>query len=560
MSKYALRVMISFVWSCMVVLIVPGISMALSIGATVINMQPPTVCGIISYTLTFEQGEFFTVVVSNPSGPAEVQSSLSNVSGFSEVKTATSYPATFTFTVPSDGVFTISVRVLTPAVSATVEITAAESAPLDNANADAVSNTVASASRGQTAVIMGNVMSRTATVSLGAQPQEHQGIDLASSLSRSPLFQRGERQEAREISIQELAQFATFNTSNDVAAAADSGVSGMEQRRGVLAGKAFTVWGHASFTSADNDFNRNGDDRRYSGDVWGYSLGADYRFHEKVIAGLSAGYTDTDMTTSYNAGKYEETSWNLSPYVMYEPVDGALISLVAGYSFGDVDRKRNSTVTGSTDSDLWYTALSGEYRMQPADSIPLELTAKFGYLMSQKTLDAFTESDGTRVGKSTADTSQIKPGIEAAYSLNAKGTTMQPFVKADYIHDFVDEINGDSNALNFGAGLRILGGETGFSGVIEGERQFFRDDYSEYTIKGLLAYNFGLSGDDGNRMGTLAPYVKSNLSVDGGQFFGTGLKFTSADKAMICGIEARHAMSSENIGATGAELTLELAF
>ncbi|RWU06587.1 autotransporter outer membrane beta-barrel domain-containing protein [Pseudodesulfovibrio sp. S3] len=425
---------------------------------------------------------------------------------------------------------------------------------------NAFSNTVASASRGQTSVITGNIMSRTATASFGAPPQEARGRNLASSFNKGSLYQRGEQHEAREMSIKELGQFATFNTSQSVAAAADGGVSGIEQRRGILTSDPFTIWGHASFTSADNDFNKGGDDRRYNGNVWGYSLGADYRFHEKVIAGLSVGYTDTDITTSYNSGKYEEQSWNFSPYVMYEPVDGALISFIAGYSFGDVDRKRNSTVTGNTDSDMWYTALEGEYRMQPSDSIPLELTARLGYLLSEKTLDAFTESDGTRVGESTADTSQIKPGVEVAYSFNAQGMTLQPFVKADYIHDFVDEINDDSNALNLGGGLRVLSGETGLSGVIEGERQFCRDDYSEYTIKGLLAYNFALNGDDGNQVGTLAPFVNSNLDADGGQVFGAGLKFTSADGVMSCELDATHTMSSEDAGNTGARMMLEMAY
>ena len=294
--------------------------------------------------------------------------------------------------------------------------------------------------------------------------------------------------------------------------------------------------------------------------MWGYSLGADFRFNEKAIAGLSVGYADTDVTTTYNAGKYEEDSWSFSPYIMYEPVDGALVSFVAGYSFGDVDRKRNSTVTGNTDSAMWYAAIDGEYKMQPSDSIPLDLTARLGYLLSEKTLDAFTESDGTRVAKASVDTSQIKPGVEAAYSFNALGTVIQPFVKADYVQDFVDEINDDSNALYLGGGLRILSGETGLSGVIEGERQFLRDDYSEYAIKGFLAYNFDLKGDDGNSLGTLAPFVKSDLDADGGQVFGSGLKFTSADESLSCGLEATHTLSSEAAGNIGAQLNFEMTY
>lgn len=536
----------------------PNLAMALSEGAEFLIGRSGTIA-TESHSKPFNKGEVITITFSNPIGSTGSFVQF-GPPGAGYNNSQNTFPSVHTITVPSTGVHTISFAALPiPTGRATIAVSVAPPAPA--AEESALSNTIASASRGQTSTIVGNIMSRTANFSSGTLAQEGRGRDIASSLNRNTLYQREEQPEARDVSLRDLAQFATFNTAHTMASAADTSVSGIEQRRGIATGEPLTLWGHASFTSADNDFNKNGDDRRYDGDVWGYSLGADYRFHDKVIAGLSVGYTDTDMTTTYNAGKYEEQSWNFSPYVMYEPVDGALISLIAGYSFGDVDRKRvNSTVTGKTDSGLWYTALEGEYRMQPSDSIPLELTARLGYLLSRKTLDAFTESDGTRVDKASVDTSQIKPGVEVAYSFNAQGTILQPFAKVDYIHDFVDEINNDSNALNLGGGLRVMSGETGLSGVIEGERQFARDHYSEFTIKGLLAYNFALNGDDGNQLGILAPYVKSNLDADGGQVFGSGLKFTSDDNSLSCGLEATHAMSSENAGNTGAEMMLELAY
>lgn len=545
----------------------PNIASALSPGGERFNGWTKPNSLMFIEGAVFNKGEVITVHVSNPSTtPMTVQAQFNPVVGAVPTKSTSTFPSSLTFTVAETAVYELGALVIgyvgTVDFSVTVVAPASPGSNTPDAtnNTDAASNTIASASRGQATAIMGNIMSRLASAPSVTLPQEGRSQNLAASFNPDGHCQGVGQPDSREISLKDVAGFATFNTAQSGVATAGTGVSGIEQRRGIASGEPVTLWGHASFTAADNRFNKDGDDRRYDGDVWGYSLGADYRFHEQAIAGMAVGYTDTDMTTHYNDGNYKEKGWNFTPYIMYEPIDGALISLMAGYSFGDVDRTRDSSITGNTDSSMWYTAFEGEYRMQPSDSIPLELTARVGYLLSQKTLGAFIESDGTRVDKLNVNTSQLKPGVEVAYSFTAQGTILQPFIKADYVHDFVDLINNDSNALNLGGGLRVTSHETGFSGVIEGERQFLRDEYSDYTIKGLLAYNFSLSGDDGNELGTLAPYVKSNLDTAGGQVFGTGLKFTSADSALSCELDATHTLSSQHVGSTGAKLTFELAY
>lgn len=115
----------------------------------------------------------------------------------------------------------------------------------------------------------------------------------------------------------------------------------------------FTVWGHGSFTSVDNDYIRGTNDNRYDGDVWGYNVGLDYRFDDTLIAGLSLGYTDTDLTTAFNNGSYRETGWTASPYVIFRAIENLTITGEAGYGMGDIDVTRdNNAVSGRTDSDM----------------------------------------------------------------------------------------------------------------------------------------------------------------------------------------------------------------
>ena len=508
-------------------------------------------------TYAFEQGETLTITTVGEDVQVRVRKSGASTFLYNAAKHS---PASFEFSFPEDGTYEILMNNNGMVVGNAIFTCACAAAPAapESPSKKADAQAVASTARGQTTVIVNNILSRMESVAPGAVSRD--GRTATSAPSGSGLDQLAAGAEASKVSFRDVAGLLSFNTAYASAAAAESTDSGVLQRRDVVTGAPVTIWGHVSYTSEDNDFNKNGDDRRYDGDVWGYNLGADYRFRDDLVAGFTAGYLDTDLDTAYNSGTYKEKSWDFSPYLMYQPVDGATVTLIAGYSIGDVDKVRNSTVSGSTDSRMWHATADAEYTLQPVASMPLELTAILQYTWSKKTLDSFTESDGTNVDSITADTSQIKPGIEAAYSFHTLGVTMQPFVKTSYIHDFADAINDDSDAFSVGGGLRVLSSGTGLSGVIEGERQFARDDYSEFTIDGLLAYNFALNSADGTPLGSFGPYVSSALDADGGQVLGTGLKFASADQTLNCKLGATHALSSDDAGNTGARLDLELSF
>ncbi|BDW94508.1 hypothetical protein MACH10_01930 [Thalassospira tepidiphila] len=278
---------------------------------------------------------------------------------------------------------------------------------------------------------------------------------------------------------------------------------------------AFTIWGHGSFTDIENTRNRSGEDSRFDGSVWGYNLGADYRVSPKLVAGLSIGYAQTDITTTFESGSYEEDTWNISPYVIYTPSETLTFSTITGYTFGDVSRSRDSNVTANTDSRSFYLQVDGRQTFQPIAESPVRISAGLGALVSRNSLSAYSESDGTQVGESSVNTIQIKPNAELAYPTQIGGAGMVPYVNVAYIHDFTDQINGDAGAFDLGGGLRFTAGNTGLSGSIEGSRLFGREDYDEYTVGGLVAYGISFSGKDGNFAGIVSPYLGTNLSEAG---------------------------------------------
>ncbi|WP_341364573.1 autotransporter outer membrane beta-barrel domain-containing protein [Thalassospira sp. SN3W] len=445
--------------------------------------------------------------------------------------------------------------------SASVTITTADVAS-DNSSAAqrAVQGAV---TRSQSVIIGQNFGSRVANVTAGPDigtvpdtttPTQQFGF-ASSSLLDDPM---DKKTRTEGTTLGGLAMLASFDTSRLAAAqAADSPTDGPEQRTLLSRESPITIWGHGSFTDIENTRNRTGEDSRYDGSVWGYNVGADYRFSPALVAGMSVGYAQTDITTTFENGTYEEDTWNLSPYVIYRPSDMLTFSAIAGYAFGDVARSRNSTVTGNTDSQSWYLQVDARQTFQPIADSPFRVTGGLGALTSRNTLAAYTESDGSRVAESSVNTVQLKPNAELAYSFQISETSLTPYVKAGYIHDFTDQTNGDAGAFDLGGGVRFASGGTGLSGSIEGSRMVGRDDYREYTLSGLVAYGISFTGRDGNFAVTASPYVGTSLSDRGTPEISAG--------AMLADIDDRFSSRLSLSGDPAAQradvmITLDLKF
>ena len=367
-----------------------------------------------------------------------------------------------------------------------------------------------------------------------------------------------------KLPLRQLAMAMSFDSSNMILAAAGDDTSPVlapEQRESLLADRPLTVWGHGSYTDVTNTRNDTSGDSRYGGDVWGYNVGMDYRLQPNLYVGASLGFSQTDLTTTYNAGTYDEDSWTLTPYVVFKPTDEIKLSGMFGYGISSIDQTRTSgTVTSNSDSAMWFAALNASYTIKPAEDLPLDLKASMGFLVTNKKVDAYTESDGTQVAAATSNTRQIKPGLEASYSFDLdEATILQPFVKTDWIYDFKDPINNDANAFDLGGGVRI-GSSTGFNGSLEGNTQLGRSDYREHTLSGMVAYSFALGASGEDKASFVEPYVQSDFNKDV-RTMGTGLSFRSLNDALVAKISLdQTAVRDSDAKSMAAKLTLDMKF
>ena len=173
------------------------------------------------------------------------------------------------------------------------------------------------------------------------------------------------------------------------------------------------------------------------------------------------------------------------PYAIYRPIANLTLVGEAGFGLGDIDVARNNdAVSGKTESDMWFAAINASYVIHPVKTLTaVSLTPSLAFIAARKTVDAYTESDGTAVSKTNANTRQINPAIEAAYGFApTQSLTVTPFIETGLIYDFTDEINNDKTAFNIGGGVRLSESTTGLNAALEGNYLAGRTDYTEYTL------------------------------------------------------------------------------
>ncbi|HIM38444.1 MAG TPA: autotransporter outer membrane beta-barrel domain-containing protein [Methylophaga aminisulfidivorans] len=450
------------------------------------------------------------------------------------------------------------------------------------------STVVSSVSRSQTTVISQNIGARLSAVGTSAGTATGGSTSGGGSVGNSgdndsnadffydPAYHRSTSSSLTEDNngLRRIAMMGSFDSSTGQGMhllglgptdqGNSGGASGIDGRSAFTTTTPFTVWGHGSFTSVDNDYVNGTTDNRYNGDVWGYNIGLDYRFTDALIAGVSLGYNDTDLTTSFNNGSYKETGWVVSPYVIYRPMENLTITGEAGYGMGDIDVTRdNGAVSGNTESDMWYAAFTASYKVRPMDTLPASLTSSLALIAARKTVDGYTESDGTNNATIRSNTRQIKPSIEAAYDFNpTQHLTVTPFLETGLIYDFTDEINNDKTAFNIGGGVRLSNTLTGLNAALEGSYLAGRSDYTQYTIGGTVTYGFALRGQDGRAMGIVTPFFTSNLNEYGNQRMRTGLRFNTG--RLTSELALSHMMSlandddNHNSDTSAIEITMSL--
>jgi hypothetical protein len=250
------------------------------------------------------------------------------------------------------------------------------------------------------------------------------------------------------------------------------------------------LWVQGAFTHVDED----ADAIKFDGHVVTGMAGIDYRFNNRLIVGLSAGYERSDIDTDFNNGDIESDGVIVAPYVSVRLTDVFSVDATGGYVWLDYEMTRKDAAsvnwTGETDADRWFGALNAN-----ADWILREkwlVNANVGVLYSSEDKDAFTEknttanvtnqniaSDTTTLGQAVFggrlgyDFGKVNPylSLQGEYDFNKSSYTVSANQTKPEDDDF-------GMKVGLGANFNLT---PNVSGMVEGKATLLREDYQEYT-------------------------------------------------------------------------------
>ncbi len=295
-----------------------------------------------------------------------------------------------------------------------------------------------------------------------------------------------------------------------IATAGDTaGLGGLNASR--LQGYVTVVFGSGS--RDDNSLETG-----YDADNKSVTVGMDYRFNDKVTAGVSLSYGSTNLDFSDNTGKMDADTWIGTVYGLWNPTDRLQLSGLFGYGRIDYssDRHMNYAETttstidriahGKTSGDQWELSVTAAYAMDaPAGwsyGPQLSLTA------TNLDLDAFSETGAQglnfRYAKQSADSFQVALGFNVSKAISTSSGVISPYARVQAVYEaendkrnvqvqYVDDTTGffpgirlttlSPTRMRYMVGGGISGQFThGWSGFVDAETVLGMKEISGYNV------------------------------------------------------------------------------
>jgi uncharacterized protein YhjY with autotransporter beta-barrel domain len=221
--------------------------------------------------------------------------------------------------------------------------------------------------------------------------------------------------------------------------------------RGVLDTErfGFFVSGKTTQTERITTVFENG----YDSDLASATIGMDYFFTDKFVAGFAVGYSGTDVTFSNNDGDTFLDAANTLFYANYAVNDDFSVDGYVGWSGIDYDITRNisysltcgcdsvnSVATAQTTADKATAGLAATYRFA-YQSLSILPRLKFDYIGTF--IDGYTEQggDGLALKYKDQDIHSFKSelGIDLNYAVSTAWGVFVPYTYAGYVHEFSND-------------------------------------------------------------------------------------------------------------------------
>lgn len=251
--------------------------------------------------------------------------------------------------------------------------------------------------------------------------------------------------------------------------------------KGMAAGDApskLNAWVNASDTTIGSSASAS----TFDGNVTNAIGGIDYRFSDKLVAGVSVGYDrvslDFKSAVLANSG-LSSNGWMVAPYASYQINDIFSVDGSCGYADGDVDKKMSGVITpnGYTRN---FLALNLNANYWVGD---WQLTGKANYIQAE-------EKEAT-----TSRMETIRLGGQIGYWIGG----IMPYASLTYVRDLKVSngvISGgtpftspddDAWIASVGANLFSKGA---LSGGISYTQEFDRADSKNHTFMANIGYRF----------------------------------------------------------------------
>ncbi len=255
----------------------------------------------------------------------------------------------------------------------------------------------------------------------------------------------------------------------------------------ILLGK----WGF--FLSAlytDTDRDKTSKENGFDSELGGLMLGVDYRFSDKLIAGVAAGYSDEDADFNSDAGHLDTESVNVTLYGSFMPVKNFYADGYLGYGSLDYVSERNFSISSAVlippqrestratfDGDQYLAGFNAGYDWHYG---PFAMGPQIKLDYSQTEIESYSEKGsllGLRVDDQTIRSLESKVGVQTSYAQRIPwGGVLVPQARAYWVHQYKDESrdipsslggapsntittgseNPDRNYLVWGAGLSAV--------------------------------------------------------------------------------------------------------
>ncbi|HEY0939144.1 MAG TPA: autotransporter domain-containing protein [Steroidobacter sp.] len=218
---------------------------------------------------------------------------------------------------------------------------------------------------------------------------------------------------------------------------------------GLLSDK-WGMWARGNYSFGDKD--RSDSSPAFDADQWSLVGGLDYRFSDKLVAGLSLAYGQASIDFSPSGeGSLDTDTWALSLYgSAYAArnfyLDGIVnvanasygavrnISYVDGTGLVDVDAH------GDTDGMTYSAGLSGGYDFLVGG---LTLSPNIGLFYIDATIDSFTERGAGGLNliydEQSFQSFTGNIGLRATYAWNLSWGVLLPHVRVDYVREFKND-------------------------------------------------------------------------------------------------------------------------